>query len=69
MLSQPGANEKEQQVTSAQIREGQMMLHLYLLLKDSESLNGKDGIEGPPDKQTGKSKDPGKQTENKLENF
>ena len=46
-----------------------MMLHLYLLLKDSESLNGKDGIEGPPDKQTGKSKDIGKQTENKLENF
>lgn len=68
-MSQPGANEKEQQIASAKIREGWMMLHLYLLLKDSESLNGKDGIEGPPDKQTGKSKDIGKQTENKLENF
>lgn len=36
-----------------------MMLRLCLLLKESESLNGKDGTEGPPDKQTGKSKDPG----------
>lgn len=45
------------------------MLRLYLPLKDSESLSGKDGTEGPSDKQTGKSQDPGRQTESKLGNF